>query len=261
MSTSEGGSNIIQNGLVLCFDPANTKCFVSGSTTASDLGKNSTLMTFKNKVYSGGGTLDIVTVISPQYNTDNGGSVFFSGVSVLSGDAAYLPSGDTTTNFSGNVTMSVWFKKSSYNYSYVECPVAKGYGGGSITQPYTFYLLNDSIYARLTTSTTNGYTDISSQYSINVWNNAVLTYDGTTFSLYINGVLKASTAKSGPIMNTTQPFNIGCQNNAGYFPSTAPSKTSEYFNGNISSVLLYDTALTSSEVLQNYNALKSRFGL
>jgi hypothetical protein len=62
-------------------------------------------------------------------------------------------------------------------------------------------------------------------------------------------------------MNITAPFNIGCQFNGGYFPSTAPAKTSEFFKGYISNTLVYDRALNDSEVLQNYNTLKSRFGL
>ena len=62
-------------------------------------------------------------------------------------------------------------------------------------------------------------------------------------------------------MNSTLPFHIGCQYNGGYFPTSAISKTSEYFKGYLSNVLVYDRGLSSDEVLQNYNALKKRFGL
>jgi hypothetical protein len=34
-----------------------------------------------------------------------------------------------------------------------------------------------------------------------------------------------------------------------------------YVNGNIASAQIYNKALTSTEVQQNFNALKSRFGL
>jgi hypothetical protein len=40
VSTAEGGANIVQSGLVFCFDPANPKSFISGSTTANDLKNN-----------------------------------------------------------------------------------------------------------------------------------------------------------------------------------------------------------------------------
>jgi hypothetical protein len=259
VSTVEGGANIIQSGLVFCFDPANNKSFVVGSTTANDL-KNNTLLTFKNKQYFGG-TGDIVTVISPTYDSNNKGSIYFNGVSVLTGDGLYLPTGDTSTNISSNVTLSNWFKKTSYNNSYVECPAAKGYNSPGPGQPFTFYLLNNLLYGRITTTTSGGITDISTTFNLNVWNNAVLTYDGSNMKLYLNGVLKSSTPKTGPLMNITAPFNIGCQFNGGYFPSTAPAKTSEFFKGYISNTLVYDRALNDSEVLQNYNTLKSRFGL
>jgi hypothetical protein len=37
--------------------------------------------------------------------------------------------------------------------------------------------------------------------------------------------------------------------------------SSRYFAGNIAIANLYNRALTADEVLQNYNATKSRFGL
>ena len=88
----------------------------------------------------------------------------------------------------------------------------------------------------------------------------VLTYNGSAISLYLNGELKGTTSKSGTLTSIVSPFFIGCQHNGSYFPASAPSKTSEYFRGNISNVLLYDKALTDNEVLQNYNVLKFRFG-
>jgi hypothetical protein len=260
VSTAEGGANIVQSGLVFCFDPANNKSFVVGSTTANDL-KNSTTLTFKNKIYLAGGTGDIVTIISPTFDNNNGGSIFFNPSSILSGDAVYLPNGDTSTNINTYVTLSVWFKK-TVSPSWVEVPAGKGFNTPTpSSQAYSFYILNNSIYARVTTNTVNGNSDIGTPYSLNMWNNAVLTYDGTAIRLYLNGVLKTSTPKTGPMMNTSNPFNIGCQNNGGYFPASAPSKTSEYFKGYISNVMIYNKALIADEVLQNYNALKSRFGL
>lgn len=247
---------VITDGLVFCFDPANPKSFVSGSTTANDL-KNNTTLTFKNKQYFGG-TGDILTTIVPTYNSNNQGTIYFNGVSSLTGDAVYLPNGETVSTFNTSVTLSVWFKKTSFP-SWVECPVAKGTNPGS--QPYLFFIVNNTIYARLTTNTINGFTDIGTTYNINVWNNVVLVYDGSNMKLYLNGQLKISLPKSGPIMNTTLPFNIGCQYNGGYFPPSAPSKTSEYFVGEISNVLLYNRGLSNLEVLQNYNSLKTRFGL
>ena len=259
MSTAQGGSNVVQRGLVFCFDPANTKSFINGSTNAIDL-KSNTELTFKNKIYVGG-TGDILTTIVPTYDSANGGSILFNPSSILSGDAVYLPNNETVTSFNSFVTLSVWFKK-TIPPSWVEVPAGKGFNTpAGASQAYVFYILNNVIYGRITTSTIGGTTDISTTYNLNVWNNVVLTYDGSIMKLYLNGVLKSSSPKTGPLMNISSPFFIGCQHNGGYFPASAPSKTSEYFRGNISNVLLYDKALTDSEVLQNYNVLKRRFGL
>jgi hypothetical protein len=67
--------------------------------------------------------------------------------------------------------------------------------------------------------------------------------------LYLNGVLLATTAYTTSI-STSGIGRISGYDNGG-----------EIWNGNISSVMIYNRALTATEVLQNYNATKSRFGL
>ena len=39
------------------------------------------------------------------------------------------------------------------------------------------------------------------------------------------------------------------------------SVNSQYFTGRIAQTLVYNRALTATEILQNYNATKNRFGL
>jgi hypothetical protein len=74
--------------------------------------------------------------------------------------------------------------------------------------------------------------------------------------MYINGVLDNNTYSS-----TTNTANVAStslwigSNRSG---TTTPSFP---FTGNIYNVHIYNRALSSQEVLQNYNALKSRFNL
>jgi len=56
-------------------------------------------------------------------------------------------------------------------------------------------------------------------------------------------------------MYITAPFNIGCMYNG------AGPTTSEFFNGYISNVMIHNKSLSSIEVLQNFNALRGRFGI
>lgn len=250
---------IVTDGLVLYIDMANNRSFVTGSTYSNDISKSSTLITYKNKVYNGG-TGDVVTIVSPTYDANNGGSIYLSG-GTLTGTGGYLPDNETITNLTDYLTLSVWFKKNVYD-TYLQCFASKGFNtpsGGS--QAYGISLINNSISFRLTTTTTTGLTDILTTFEINVWNNIVATYDGSTMNLYLNGELKSSSPKTGPIMNSIAPFNIGCQSNAGYYPSNASVKTGDFFKGYISNVNLYNRGLSDKEVLKNYNTLKSRFGL
>jgi len=83
-----------------------------------------------------------------------------------------------------------------------------------------------------------------------VWYNVALTWDSSSFSSYVNGTYNTSSiyAASG----STSLFTIGAY--------TSPLG-SQGFNGNIGFTQIYNRALSQQEITQNYNALKSRFGL
>jgi hypothetical protein len=84
---------------------------------------------------------------------------------------------------------------------------------------------------------------------VGVWTNV----SSNSLSLYINGNLIGSVSHSfTSIKNTTSPLYIGSFN-GGQF--------SQWLNGRMGVVRIYDKSLTSSEILQNYNADKSKYGL
>jgi hypothetical protein len=73
---------------------------------------------------------------------------------------------------------------------------------------------------------------------------------GNSYSSYVNNTLS-----SGPNSNGTSGpdgISIGAQTNGG---------VSEYSTGQFSFVLVYNRVLTVAEMTQNYNNLKTRFGL
>ena len=79
------------------------------------------------------------------------------------------------------------------------------------------------------------------------WFNVVVKYDGITRSIWVNGVLVGSDTPVGHNV-TTSDIQV------------AKTVGSEYLQGNIAQVLIYNTALSNSEILANFNATKSRFG-
>ena len=94
----------------------------------------------------------------------------------------------------------------------------------------------------------SGYTD-------NVWQHLVVTRVNNTtngWKIYLNGVLKDERDSGNDTIPTdTTGCRIGSWNHS----------TAREFNGQIAAVRLYNRALSSTEVLHNYNALKGRFGL
>jgi hypothetical protein len=96
---------------------------------------------------------------------------------------------------------------------------------------------------------------------LNSWKQLVRVYNGTTCSSYLNGVAGASSN-----ITWTTPRENGNGNNwfvnFGYTETTTfGGITAGWFTGRIGVIRIYYAALTAAEVLQNYNATKSRYGL
>ena len=87
--------------------------------------------------------------------------------------------------------------------------------------------------------------------STGTWYHHVVTLesDGRTCKGYLNGVEEVSQTITNTAFINYSDYAIG-RKYSGF---------GNYFNGKISNFKIYNRVLTSSEVLQNYNALKNRF--
>ena len=87
------------------------------------------------------------------------------------------------------------------------------------------------------------------------WYYVVGVRNGTSGYLYINGVLDTQNSVTGNAINADNDsqFFIGNQSNL--------SNLTEGWNGNIAQVSIYNRALTASEIQQNFNALRGRYGI
>lgn len=95
------------------------------------------------------------------------------------------------------------------------------------------------------------FVESTATVSINQWHFTCGVKSGNTWSIYINGVLdNSATLGDATTTFTNNTFKVG-----------AIPEFSLYGQGRIGQVMIYDKALTSTEVLQNFNATKSRFGL
>jgi hypothetical protein len=221
--------SLVLPGLSLCLDAANPKSYPGSGTTWTDLSGNGNNGTLVNGV---------------GYSGDNLGSLSFDGVN----DEVQLPG----TNLSLNqMTISSW--NYSSNYQQNGFMFEKTTNGSVNTQYSLFYNSgNNSIYYRtyglsildlIVNRTTAGVVN-------NQWNNVVATWDGTNKRIYVNGVLRATSANlTGTVtQNTTGAAFIGIYGGGGY-----------PFNGRISQTQIYNRALTAQEIQQNFNATKSRY--
>ena len=233
-----GGPNIITDGLVLNLDAGNIKSYPESGTTWFDKSGNGNDGTLTN---------------GPTFNTGSLGSIVFDGVN------DYCTLGNVTSlNFNrlDPYTFSIFFKSTNVN----PAAVLLGKMDNSLTQGYTVYQLNGRIYTDLGnfSGTANALAVFTSAIlSNNTVYNVVVTYDGSSstsgLKIYLNSVIQSTSVQYNSLttnFTNTAPFYI-----AGRYPSAYP------FPGSIYTTQVYNRALSSDEVLQNYNATKTRFGL
>ena len=81
------------------------------------------------------------------------------------------------------------------------------------------------------------------------WFHAAATYNGTLVKIYINGVLENTYARSGSF--TPGALRVG----------SASSGVSEFFQGDLPLLKVYNRALSQAEVTQNFKKYQTRFGI
>lgn len=206
-------------------------------------------------VATGGGWADksgnnnnVELVNGTTFNSSNRGSIQFDGVNDWG--SLNVNSSSLITN---DFTFTAWAKRNGDS--------STGIGGifGNHFHPQfsgaNMYFINNN--TQVVFSAGNGTSRPAHTVNIPVsnlnWNFYTIRYSGTTYQFYFNGqLLDSRTAVVVQSANSNQ-YAIGLW---------AASYTSEYYlNGNISQCLSYRRALSANEILQNFNATKSRYGL
>ena len=220
---------IVTDGLVLALDAGNTKSYPGSGTAWTDL------------IGSNDGTL----TNGPTFDSGNGGSIVFDGTDDYVTTGNTLPDADELFADTGNA----WSTSSWFNVDVFDAidKTITARGNGTTVGMYAVWVDSANLRVKLRGGTN---TDISSSIATNTWYNVVVTWDGTTANGYLNGQF-VTTLAVGTGINQSNTFTIGSTN----------SGASDRFNGKISQTLVYNKELTASEVLQNYNALRGRYGI
>jgi hypothetical protein len=102
-----------------------------------------------------------------------------------------------------------------------------------------------------------GYATAQTGWNNTTWYNIVTTYNGAAgISTYVNAV--AGGTKSGAKLSPGGTFlSMGKSDGVGAYLNGVTN----YFNGYIGAWKIYNRALTATEVSQNFNALRTRYGV
>ncbi len=220
---------LVTNGLVMCLDAGNRESYVSGSSTIFDLSGNGYNGTLTN---------------GPTFNSSNNGSI------VLDGTNDFISGSSFTPNIT-NKTLAAWVKLSSVSQQ----------GGGVINLESDGGGFFDAIVYNETNSGwgfgSNNFNRTSwsgiKETSTSDWIFIAATYANNNYNLYRNSVLILNTT-SFPVAN----FNFSSKSLIG---ARHTGGSSNYLSASIAFAQIYNRALSAAEILQNYNALKGRFGL
>jgi hypothetical protein len=222
MATQYANGKIVTDGLVLCLNAADKNSYPGSGTTWSDVSGNGNNGTLTN---------------GPTFNSANGGSIVFDGVD------DYINCGNASNLQITIGTISAWVKTSSPGGSFRSI-IAKQNAWG--------LFMADSI---LVTYDWGNVATRSTGINIadNTWKYVAMTFTETSGTpsnnaiVYLNGNAVLTTT----IKNSNQSVNV----------QIAEANANQYLNGNIAIASIYNRVLSTSEIVQNYNAQKSRFNL
>jgi len=221
------GPNIVTDGLELAYDAGSERSYSGSGTTASNVIDSST------------GTL----VNGVAFNSANGGYWEFDGTDdYISIANANSPQFTANQSF----TISYTLKLNSIIGGFW-APVMKG----GFNQSYGHLILNDDLLVYTDNDSSPEYT-FNNVFTndANKWVFITQTYDGNRIYLYRNGELFGQSGTGIGFTTSTAPLYFGSHNSTSY-----------YLDGSMATVKMYNKALSAAEVLQNFNAQKSRFGL
>jgi hypothetical protein len=213
---------IVTSSLVMLLDAANTKSYPGSGTTWTDLGGTSV----------GTGTL----TNGPTYSSTNGGSLLFDGVN----DFVTVPDNAVLRfTLAQSFTLSLWAKPAVLPSKWVGL-VTKS---RDTTNWYGIWINPDNniVFG-------GGGDNFIGPAATTNWQNIVITKNATTRYIYINGALSI-TRTATQTTDGSAAMYIG------------KGTSDECFNGNISNVSIYSKELSATEVAENFNALRGRYGI
>jgi hypothetical protein len=202
-----------------------------------------------------GGT-DATLSGSPTYNISSGFT--FNGTSSY----GRIPSVNGVTNFTNSqqYTIEIWFNPANGQPNPGEAELLEKWNlNNEPRYPYTIRFNEGASSMLVAAYDGSNFPSVSlSGFPVNIWKQLVAVFDfvGDTLTVYRDGVSGGTTSLVGVgQVSNTSPVGIAGRVAAGTGGLQVP------FKGTVGIIRMYDTSLTSAQVLQNFNADKSKYGL
>lgn len=224
--------NIVTNGLVFNLDASQKGSYPGSGSNWVDLAGSATATLYNGAVYS----------------SNNSGIISFDGVN------DYVNSGyDLSWNNSNSITVDFWVSPSTIsggNYGII--------GKEHPDWEWAFFQYASNLQL-VYWNTAGGHTNdmdfaVYAFPTANTWYHVVYTWNGSTSTFYVNGTNAGSKVSSNPSINQNRSNNVMIGGHTYVWGDY-------YWNGKIGSVRFYNRALSQSEITQNYNASKTKYGL
>lgn len=176
------------------------------------------------------------------YSSTGGGSISFDG----SGDYVDVNQSLTSETF----TVGAWFKSSAAGIKMI---ISKETNAGNPWN-YRIWLNGGQIYADMSqVATQANLASPLTNYNNGVWHFVLFARNDSNWYLYVDGV---------QVNTRVDPYTGSVANSQELWIGRSAYLGGSYdFNGSIGEVMVYHKVLSASEVLQNYNATKVRYGL
>jgi hypothetical protein len=236
-----GARNIVTNGLVLNLDAANYKSYPGTGTTWIDLSGTNRNGTLTN---------------GPTFNSTNGGGIILDGV-----DDSYSVSNISLNT--GSFTLECWFRYQSHSlYLPSVCHAGDYWSGDSQTGWGFGQNGGQSFYqfqmAELGAKNSVALTSMTHNTIYNFTGTRTISGTQQILRGYVNGVLVGTTTGNTIFNLSTSSFFPG------YNPTILTSKQYSYTGpppATIYNIKVYTRDLSATEILQNFNSTRARFGI
>jgi hypothetical protein len=224
-------TSIVTSGLVLNLDAGNIRSYAGSGTSWFNLSGNNT------------GSL----TNGPTYTSSFGGGIVFDGVNDYV-NIPYSSSLSPATQF----TLGAFVNITGWGSNFASI-IYKQNNFTSLYEQYSFYIDSGS-FSVIITGTDRVQRGVGGSYTFGETAYLCVTANSTTgvAEAYKNGVKVNTTTGITAFDISTKPVTIG---------AATPTNYPAYAKGRIHIAQIYNRSLSASEILQNYNALRSRFGL